>query len=134
MSIMYVSDELLQDQTALESIASQAFSEEIMFMTEDAIFEGDGVGKPLGVLNAPCLVTVPKDSGQATQTLSLNNIVTMWARMWIRSRKNAVWFIKQDVEPQLYQLSPDGRHRRFADVLLPRRLESARMRRCSAAR
>lgn len=105
MSIMYVSDELLQDQTALETIATTAFSEEIMFMSEDAIFEGDGVGKPKGVMTAPCLVTVPKDNGQAAATLSLNNISNMWSRMWIRSRPNAVWFINQDVEPQLYQLS-----------------------------
>jgi len=105
MSVMYVSDELLADQTALETIASQAFSEEIMFMTEDGIVEGDGVGKPLGILNAPALVTVAKDSGQASATLSLNNIVNMWSRCWIRSRKNSVWFINQDVEPQLYQLS-----------------------------
>jgi HK97 family phage major capsid protein len=105
MSIMYVSDELIADQTALETIATQAFSEEIMFMSEDGIWEGDGVGKPLGILNAPCLVTVAKDNGQAAATLSLNNILNMWSRMWIRSRKNAVWFINQDVEPQLYQLS-----------------------------
>lgn len=105
MSIMYVSDELLQDQVALETIASRAFSEEIMFMTEDAIIEGDGVGKPLGVMNSPCLVTVAKDSGQASATLSLNNIVNMWSRMWLRSRPNAAWFINQDIEPQLYQLS-----------------------------
>lgn len=104
-SLMVVSDELLQDQTALETIATTAFSEEIMFMTEDAIVEGDGVGKPMGILNAPSLVTVAKDSGQASQTLTLNNIVNMWSRMWIRSRKNAVWFINQDVEPQLFQLS-----------------------------
>jgi HK97 family phage major capsid protein len=104
-STMYVTDELLQDQTALETIAMQAFSEEIMFMTEDAIFEGDGVGKPMGILNAPCLVQVAKDNGQAAASLSLNNIVSMWSRMWIRSRKNAVWYINQDVEPQLYQLA-----------------------------
>lgn len=105
MSVMYVSDELLQDQVALESIASQAFSEEIMFMTEDGIFEGDGVGKPMGIMKAPCLVTVPKDNGQAAATVSLNNILNMWSRMWIRSRKNAAWYINQDVEPQLYQLA-----------------------------
>jgi HK97 family phage major capsid protein len=104
-SAMSVTDELLQDQAALETIATQAFSEEIMFMTEDAIIEGDGVGKPLGIMNAPALVTVAKDSGQAAGTVSLNNILGMWSRMWIRSRKNAVWFINQDVEPQLYQLS-----------------------------
>jgi HK97 family phage major capsid protein len=105
MSVMYVSDELLQDQVALESIATQAFSEELMFMTEDSIIEGDGVGKPMGIMKCPALVTVAKDGGQAAATLSLNNILTMWSRMWIRSRKNAVWFINQDVEPQLYQLS-----------------------------
>lgn len=104
-SAMSTTDELLQDQAALETIASQAFSEEIMFMTEDALVEGDGVGKPLGILNAPCLVTVAKDNGQAAGTISLNNIVNMWSRMWIRSRKNAVWFINQDIEPQLYQLA-----------------------------
>lgn len=105
MSLMYVSDELLQDTMALETIASQAFSEEIMFMTEDAIWEGDGVGKPMGILNAPSLVTVAKDNGQASATISLNNIVNMWSRCWARSRKNSGWFINQDVEPQLYQLS-----------------------------
>jgi HK97 family phage major capsid protein len=104
-SVMSVTDELLQDQSALETIATQAFSEEIMFMTEDGIIEGDGVGKPMGIMNAPCLVTVAKDSGQAAATVSLNNIVNMWSRMWIRSRKNAVWYINQDVEPQIYQLS-----------------------------
>jgi HK97 family phage major capsid protein len=47
-----MTDELLQDSTALTAIASQAFSEEIMFMTEDAIVEGTGAGQPLGYLNA----------------------------------------------------------------------------------
>jgi len=37
MSVMYTTDELLQDSTALTSFAAQAFSEEVMFMTEDAI-------------------------------------------------------------------------------------------------
>jgi HK97 family phage major capsid protein len=105
MSVMYVSDELLQDQSALETIAGTAFSEEIVFMTEDSIFEGDGVGKPEGIMKSPALVTVPKDSGQAAATLSLNNIVNMWSRMWSRSRPNSAWYINQDVEPQLYQLS-----------------------------
>lgn len=105
MSTFYVTDEMLQDNAQVDRIASQAFSEEITFMTEDAIFEGDGVGKPSGVMNSDALVTVAKDSGQAAATLSLNNVITMWSRMWSRSRKSAVWYINQDVEPQLYQLS-----------------------------
>ena len=33
------------------------------------------------------------------------NLLNMWARMWARSRLNAVWFINQDVEPQLYAVN-----------------------------
>jgi HK97 family phage major capsid protein len=29
----------------------------------------------------------------------------MWARLYNRSRRNAVWYINQDLLPQLYQLS-----------------------------
>ena len=101
MSVMYTSDELLQDSTALTSIASQAFSEEVMFMTEDAIVEGTGAGMPLGYMKSPALITVPKQSGQAAQTIVKENIDNMWARLWARSMKNAVWFINQDILPQL---------------------------------
>ena len=58
MSLMWVTDELLADQSLLTSIAGKAFSEEIMFMTEDAVFEGTGAGQPLGIMNAPAMVTV----------------------------------------------------------------------------
>jgi HK97 family phage major capsid protein len=105
MSVMYTTDELLQDSTALTSIASQAFSEEIMFMTEDAIFEGTGAGMPLGWMNSPAKVIVPKQNGQASQTIVKENIDNMWARMWARSQKNAVWYINQDVLPQLMQMN-----------------------------
>src|SRR5581483_3815265 len=101
----YVSDELMADASVMNTIANQAFSEEIMFMTEDAIFRGDGAGKPYGMLNSPTVVSVAKETGQATKTLVYENVLKMWSRCWGRSRQNAVWFINQDVEPQLYALS-----------------------------
>jgi len=104
MSTMYTTDELLADQTALTAIASQAFAEEITFMTEDAVFEGSGAGQPLGILNAPATVSVPKEVGQAAATVVLENINKMYSRMWSRSRRNAVWLINQDIEPQLNAL------------------------------
>ncbi len=105
ISKMTITDELLQDSTALTSIAAQAFSEEIMFMTEDAIWEGTGAGQPLGVVNSPALIAVAKQNGQATATIVKENIDAMWARMWARSRKNAIWLINQDAEPQLNQMN-----------------------------
>ncbi len=105
MSVAYITDELLQDSTAMMAILGQAFSEEIMFMTEDAIFEGSGAGLPLGFMNSPALVSVAKQNGQATQTIVKENIDAMWSRTWGRSRKNAVWLINQLCEPQLNQMN-----------------------------
>lgn len=105
MAIWYVTDELMSDATALTGIANQAFAEEIMFMIENSVLAGTGAGMPLGILNAPCTIQVAADKGQPSKTLSYQNVLNMWARMWMRSRYNSVWLINQDVEPQLYSMS-----------------------------
>ncbi len=103
-SLAYMTDELLQDSTAMTAILGQAFAEEIMFMTEDAIFEGTGAGQPLGIINSSALVSVPKQTGQASGTILKENIDAMWSRLWSRSRKDAVWLVNQDILPSLYSL------------------------------
>jgi HK97 family phage major capsid protein len=103
--LWYATDELLQDSTALTQVANQAFSEEFAFTIEDSCIRGTGAGMPLGILNAPCSVTVAAETGQATKTIVYENILNMWSRMWAKSRANAVWFINQDVEPQLFALN-----------------------------
>lgn len=104
-AVYYASDELLQDTNLFGAIATQAFGEELQFMFEDAIWEGTGAGMPSGILNSPAVIQIAKDTGQASATLSYSNVLNMWSRMWARSRQNAVWFINQDVEPQLYALN-----------------------------
>lgn len=101
---MYTTDELLADTNLLDQIATQAFSEEIMFMTEDAIVEGNGVGKPLGILNSAAAISVAKQTGQAAATVVKENIDNMYAQLWARSRDTAVWNINQLLWPQLLQL------------------------------
>jgi HK97 family phage major capsid protein len=103
--LCYVTDELLTDAAALESVLMQGFAEEFGFKIDDAIIRGNGAGQPLGILNSDALVKVAKESGQAAGTITVENIVKMWSRMWGRSRQNAVWLINQDVEPQLYTMS-----------------------------
>lgn len=103
--LLYVTDELLEDAVALEATVTQAFPLEFSFIIDDAIFRGTGVGQPFGFINSPALVTVSKEVGQAAGTIVAENILNMWSRCWGRSRQNAVWFINQDVEPQLSKLS-----------------------------
>lgn len=105
IGLCYATDELLEDASALESILTDGFAEEFGFKIDDAIINGVGVGQPLGILNAPSLISVAKEAGQAAGTIVVENIVKMWSRCYGRSRMNAAWFINQDIEPQLYTMS-----------------------------
>lgn len=106
MSIGYATEELLQDAAALESIMKTAFAEEMTFETEDAIVNGDGSGKPLGFLNSGALVSVAAESGQAAATINTTNVLKMWDRLPVRSRRNSVWLVADSlVETQLQQLT-----------------------------
>lgn len=100
--LCYATDEMLQDAVALGSLLETGFAEEFGFQMDDGVIWGDGAGKPLGIMNGPCLVTVNKEAGQVAKTVVFENIVNMWARCWAKSRPNSVWLINQDVEPQLY--------------------------------
>ncbi|MDD5510899.1 MAG: phage major capsid protein [Dehalococcoidales bacterium] len=97
-------DELLQDASALESWISKAFAAEFDFKIADAIINGDGAGKPLGILNSPCLVTVTAETGQGASTIVFENIVKMWASRFGPNTSNYVWLINQNIEPQLYTM------------------------------
>jgi HK97 family phage major capsid protein len=52
-------------------------------------------------------VTVAKETSQAADTILFANINKMWARMYAPSRRNAVWLINQDIEPQLESMAFD---------------------------
>lgn len=99
--LAYATDELIADAAALESIVSACVVGELDFMLQDSIINGNGAGKPLGILSSPCLVTVTKETGQEADTVVFQNISKMWARMWAPSRGNSVWLINQELEPQL---------------------------------
>lgn len=101
--LCYATDELLQDAAALEAVIRQAFAEEFGFKIDDAILSGSGEGEPLGILNSGAIVTVAKEASQ-TDTITVENLVKMWNRLWSRSRANAVWYINQELEPYLYTL------------------------------
>jgi HK97 family phage major capsid protein len=103
--LAYATDELLADSTALNSIMSQAFTEELTYKTEDGVLNGTGSGQMLGVLNSGALVSVAKESGQAAATIVTANILNMFSRLPPRSMSKAVWLINQDVLPQLWTLT-----------------------------
>ena len=105
VGLTYATDELLQDAPALEAWIGRAFAAEFDFKIADAIINGDGAGKPLGILNAPCLVTVTAETGQGASTIVAENVIKMWARRFGPNTGKYVWLINQDIEPQLYTMA-----------------------------
>jgi HK97 family phage major capsid protein len=116
-ALVPVTDELLEDSAALEGYLNRRVPEKFDFKINDAIITGNGVGKMLGILNAPCTVIVPKETTQAADTLLYANIVKMWSRMYSKCRRNAVWLINQDLEQQLMQLMMEGNNSSFPAYL-----------------
>lgn len=96
-----VSDELLEDAPGLESWLRVKAPEKMQSRLNTALVRGNGVGKPLGFLNAPSLITVTKQPSQDAATILAQNVMDMWSRMRAANRSRAVWIANQDIETQL---------------------------------
>lgn len=105
MALCYATDEMLGDTSVLETVIRQAYADEMSFQLDDDLINGTGVGMALGILQSPALVTVPKVTDQATASVTAANINAMWVRLPIRSKKNAVWFINQEVDTALTEMA-----------------------------
>jgi HK97 family phage major capsid protein len=104
-ALNYSTEELLEDQSALTSITTQAVGEEFAFMLDDAILNGTGAGQPLGVRNSASLKSTDKDSGQTAATFTADNVMNMYNNMPAANRTKAKWYLIQDVEPWIWKLN-----------------------------
>jgi len=69
ISLVPVSDELLEDAPSLNSYLSRTVSQKMGFAINLALVQGTGVGEPQGIMNCPSKITVAKESGQAADTV-----------------------------------------------------------------
>lgn len=112
-ALVPLSDELVEDAPMSSALITRKAGEALQFKVNDAIINGTGVGQPLGILAAPCLVTVAAEGSQTAGTVHAKNVAKMWARMPASARSRAVWLANQDVESALMELgfqvgSPSG--------------------------
>jgi HK97 family phage major capsid protein len=96
-----VTDELLEDANGLTAYLNKKVPDKMAYKINDALLNGDGAMKPLGVLQSPALVTQAAEGGQTAGTVVAANIVKMFSRMYAPLRRNAVWVVNQDLEQQL---------------------------------
>lgn len=101
MGVAYMTERLLQDAPAMQSVFKESFSSEMGYQLDAEIYDGTGVGQCLGIKRAGSLVTVSKVNAQAADTVVAQNFIDMMARMPRRWRAGAAWYINQELESQL---------------------------------
>ena len=101
MGLVSITDEMLEDSALLTSWIQSAFPAELAFALDQAVYDGDGNGKPLGIMNSGALIAVAKQGSQTADTIVYENIVKMWARMPAARMARSVWFITQQAMEQL---------------------------------
>lgn len=104
-ALVPVTEELLEDAPTLDGYLRRKVPEKFDFALNLAILQGNGAGRPLGVLNAPATITVAAEGSQAADTVVSANILKIYSRMYAPCRSNAVWLINQDIEQQLMQMT-----------------------------
>jgi HK97 family phage major capsid protein len=105
------SNVLLADAAfGLEKFLYNLFGQAIAWFEDYAFLQGNGVGKPQGMLNAPANVNVTRAGGAGTQTVAFADVSTMWSKLLPASWGRAVWCFSPTVVPQLLQLK-DGANR-----------------------
>lgn len=104
--LCYVTSDMMEDSPmSVAPLLNMMFSEAIAFQQDEDYIRGTGAGQALGILKAPALVSVAKESAQAADTIQTENIVKMYSRMKPRSLGRAVWFANQETLPQLALLT-----------------------------
>lgn len=109
-----VSDKLLRNSPiGLGQFLSFASQDVLTFKLSDSVINGDGAGKPIGILQSDALVTVLKETGQVADTVQVENTLKMKAKMTRRWLAGSAWYINKDVMPEV-EVFKIGDHPVFA--------------------
>jgi HK97 family phage major capsid protein len=101
MAIVMATNELMADAPLFGSYIMDVLPKALAWELDLQILTGTGAGVPLGVLNSPATIVVPKVTGQTTKTVMNDNILQMWQRLPGPSRTRAVWLVNEDMDQQL---------------------------------
>ena len=105
---------LLQDSAiGLEKFLFTLFARAIGWYEEYAFLQGNGVGKPMGVLSANALIKVTRAGGANTATLVLADVAKMFGKLLPSSQNKAFWVTSPSVVNLLLTLADAGNRGMF---------------------
>jgi HK97 family phage major capsid protein len=99
-----VTNKLLENNaTGLETVLMRLFAEMVAYTEDYAYMRGDGVGKPLGVLNAPATMTTDVDATGIT----VANVSDMYVKLMEECIDTAVWLVHPLLYADIMSLNAD---------------------------
>ncbi|MFA6076342.1 MAG: phage major capsid protein [Negativicutes bacterium] len=105
MALVPLTEELVSDTNALDSYLPGKVSDSIRWKTNESLLFGNGNGQPQGAFNSGAVVVQAKETSQAANTVALENITRMVARLIPGGFSRAVWMITPDALPSVWGLT-----------------------------
>ncbi len=104
-AMIYLPNRLIKfSPVSMQPFMTTGVDNALDFALSDSFISGTGAGQPLGVLNAPCLVSVAKETNQKADTLVYENTLNMLARFYGNTGE---WYANRTIIPQLGVMSVD---------------------------
>ena len=108
MALVPLTDELLSDTTALDNYLPGKMSSSIRYKVNEALLFGSGNGQPLGAFSGGAAVTQAKDTGQATQTVTIGNIGGMVSKLIPGCYPRSMWMVSPDAMGAIFSMTLGG--------------------------
>lgn len=101
-ALVPLTDELMADTDGLAGRLERQIGDAIGEEAVHAAMFGTGAGQPQGAFVADCCVQLNKESGQAANSIVLENTIKMLARLY---KGNGRWYYNPECLPQLLTMS-----------------------------
>lgn len=97
--MVYLNNSLIKfSPVSIESFVTRVLDQALDFTLSEKFIDGTGAGQPMGIMNAPCLVSVAKEAEQSADTIEIENILKMFSRHY---GNNKEWYANLDTLPQI---------------------------------
>ena len=106
-ALVKVTEEMAEDSALIESFIRMETPEVFVAAINNAIINGNGVGKPEGVLNSKFGFEVSKKVGQAADSVVYDNLKAMYGHALPRAQRNGIFIMNAALTEELMGMSFD---------------------------
>ena len=104
-ALVHLSDEMLSDSPAVASYVAKKMGQKLASLVSDAILNGNGNGKPLGIMASPAIVAVTRAAANKVRS---EDVATMVSRLRPGAYGKSFWLMNTSVLPQIWTMVLGG--------------------------